>query len=93
LPRTAHLDQPVGDWPAAVTVGLDRGGRRIAPGAPADLVLFRMGQYSELLSRPQTDRVVLRAGLPIGTSPPDYHELDGAFKGGPWVISAGKWPA
>ena len=29
---------------------------RIAPGAPANLVLFRMGHYSELLSRPQTDR-------------------------------------
>jgi hypothetical protein len=42
-----------------------------------------MGHYSELLSRPQTDRVVLRAGRPIGTATPDYHELDGAFKGGP----------
>jgi hypothetical protein len=52
-----------------------------------------MGHYSELLLRPQTDRVVLRADRPIGTATPDYHELDGAFKGVPWVISAGKWPA
>ena len=57
------------------------------------LLLFRMGALFRALSRPQTDRVVLRAGRPIGTATPDYHELDGAFKGGPWVISAGKWPA
>jgi cytosine deaminase len=43
---------------------------------PSDLVLFKERGYSELLSRPQADRVVLRAGRPIDTTPPDYRELD-----------------
>ena len=31
---------------------------------------------TELLSRPQADRVVLRSGKPIDTSLPDYRLLD-----------------
>ncbi len=79
--RIAHLDRPVGAWPAAVTripaeiMGWPERGR-IAVGAPADLVLFRARHWSELLSRPETDRIVLRAGRPIATAPPDYRELD-----------------
>ena len=79
--RIAHLDRPVGAWPAGLTrtpallMGLPAHGR-IAPGAPADLVLFKARGYSELLSRPQADRVVLRAGRPIDTTLPDYRELD-----------------
>ncbi len=79
--RIAHLDRPVGDWPAAVTrtpagiMGLPERGR-ITQGAPADLVLFRARGRSELLSRPQTGRVVLRAGRPIDRTLPDYRELD-----------------
>ena len=79
--RIAHLDRPVGDWPAAVTrtpadtMGLSDAGR-ISIGGPADLVLFRSRHYSELLSRPQADRVVLRAGHAIDTTLPDYRELD-----------------
>ena len=82
--RIAHLDRPVGAWPAAVTrtpatlMGLPARGR-IAAGAPADLVLFRGRGYSELLARPQADRLVLRAGLPIDTTPPDYRALDAAL--------------
>jgi cytosine deaminase len=79
--RIAHLDRPVGSWPAAVTripaavMGLRAHGR-IAAGAAADLVLFNARGYSELLSRPQSDRIVLRAGSPIDTTLPDYRELD-----------------
>jgi cytosine/creatinine deaminase len=79
--RIAHLDRPVGAWPRAVArtpaevMGLPQPGR-IAVGAPADLVLFRARSFSELLSRPQTDRIVLRAGGPIDTTVPDYRELD-----------------
>ncbi len=79
--RIAHLDRPYGDWPQAVTktaadlMGLPQVGR-IAPGLPANLVLFRGRSYSELLSRPQGDRVVLRQGQPIDTTLPDYAELD-----------------
>ena len=79
--RIAHLDCPVGAWPMAVTrtpaaiMGLPQRGV-IRVGAPADLVLFRARGWSELLSRPQTERVVLRAGRPIDTTLPDPRELD-----------------
>ena len=65
--RIAQLDHPFGDWAASVTATpaaacgfADRG--RIAVGAPADLVLFRARSMTELLARPQADRVILRAG-------------------------------
>ncbi|MEQ8966541.1 MAG: cytosine deaminase [Azospirillaceae bacterium] len=85
--RIAHLDRPVGDWPALVTrtparaMGLDWDGV-LRPGAPADLVAFRARAWHELLSRPQADRRVLRAGHGIDTTLPDYRELD-AVVGGP----------
>lgn len=78
--RIAHFDHPVGDWPKAITatpaevMGIDRG--TLKAGAPADLVLFRARSWTELLSRPWTDRTVLRAGRPIDTTLPDYTELD-----------------
>ena len=79
--RIAHLDRPYGDWPRAVTMtpaelmgARDAG--RIGAGQPADLVLFRGRDFSELLSRPQADRVVLRHGRPIARRLPDYSELD-----------------
>lgn len=84
--RIAHLDRPVGAWPAAVTrtpaaiMGLGAGGR-LEAGAPADLVLFNARAYSELLSRPQSDRLVLRAGKAIDTTLPDYRELDPLMAG------------
>lgn len=60
--RLAHLDRPIAAWPAAITsvpaaAMKLRHACRIAPGAPADLVMFRARRYSELLSRPQVDRV------------------------------------
>ena len=79
--RIAQLDYPVGDWPMAVTrtpadiMGLSDTGR-LKVGAPADMVIFRARSYSELLSRPQSDRAVLRGGHQIDTTPPDYRELD-----------------
>ncbi|MBO6785080.1 MAG: cytosine deaminase, partial [Alphaproteobacteria bacterium] len=79
--RIAHLDRPYADWPKVATVtpasvmGLSNNGV-IAPGAPADLVLYRGRGFSELLSRPQLDRIVLRNGKAIDTTVPDYRELD-----------------
>ncbi len=80
--RIAHLDHPFGAWPRAATttpadiMGLPHAGR-LAIGAPADLVLFRARFFSELLSRRQADRVVLRAGRVVRDPLPDYRELDG----------------
>jgi cytosine deaminase len=82
--RIAHLDRPIGAWPSAVTrtpadvMGLASAGR-LAVGGPADLILFDARGYSELLSRPQADRVVLRGGKPIDTALPRYRELDALF--------------
>ncbi len=43
---------------------------------PAGLVLMRARTMNELLSRPQTDRVVLCAGKQVDRMLPDYRELD-----------------
>ena len=45
-------------------------------GLPADLILFQGRGFSELLSRSQHDRIVLRRGKPIDQTLPDYRELD-----------------
>lgn len=79
--RLQHLDHPVGHWPAAIAataasmMGLERTGR-IVPGAPADLIAFRARGWSELIARPQADRIVIRGGAPIDDAPPDFRELD-----------------
>lgn len=82
--RIAHLDMSYGDWPCAVTktaadlIGLSNVGR-IRVGLPADLILFKGRNFSELFSRSQHDRVVLRNGWEIDTVLPDYRELDDLF--------------
>ena len=81
--RIAHLDRPYSDWANAITLtpanlmGLPQVG--IGVGLPADLVLFKARSYSELLSRSQHDRIVLRDGKSIDTTLPDYAELDDLF--------------
>ena len=82
--RILHFDHPqdqAWDWIRAVTSApAAHAGftytATIAEGAPADLVLFRARSWSELNARPQTDRIVLRSGKAIDTTPPDYRELD-----------------
>jgi cytosine/creatinine deaminase len=79
--RILHLDHPldtaariITTTPADILKRPDIG--RIAIGAPADLVMFRARNWSEFLSRPQSDRLVLRDGKAISPSLPDYRELD-----------------
>lgn len=79
--RILHLDHPVGDWPRAVTaspaevLGRPEFGR-LEAGGSADLVLLRARTWTELLSRPQADRIVVRNGRAVDTALPDYRELD-----------------
>jgi cytosine/creatinine deaminase len=64
----------VGADPAAIA-GFDYEAT-LRAGAPADLVVFGARTWTELMSRPQTDRTVLRGGTAIDTTLPDYRELD-----------------
>jgi cytosine/creatinine deaminase len=79
--RIAHLDHPYGTWTASVTAtpaascGFSESSR-IAIGVRADLVLFRARSMTELLARPQSDRVILRKGKPLDAPLPDFREMD-----------------
>ncbi len=79
--RIAHLDHPYEDWCATVNrtpaqlMGLNNVGV-LRVGGPADFVLFTARYFSELFSRPQGDRRVVRRGQAIDTTLPDYGELD-----------------
>ncbi|MEM8597925.1 MAG: cytosine deaminase, partial [Pseudomonadota bacterium] len=79
--RIAHLDHPVGDWPASFAANPARAmgltGGTLTPGAPADFVIFPAARgWTELNARPQSDRVVIRGGRPLGTAAPAYDRLD-----------------
>jgi cytosine deaminase len=79
--RILHLDHPVGDWPASVAsipagiMGLENFGE-FRRGAPADFIVFHGRSWTELLSRPESDRIVVRNGRAIERALPDYSELD-----------------
>ena len=68
--RILHFDHPVGDWPRAVAatpaeiMRLDGAGA-LAAGGPADFVIFKGRSWTELLSRPESDRIVVRDGRAI----------------------------
>lgn len=82
--RIAHLDHADPDWIQSFSVtpaqACGFADVSLAPGAPADLVLFRARTWTELLSRPQSDRIVLRDGVAIDRTLPDYSELDHLFE-------------
>ena len=79
--RILHFDHPVADWPKTVAatpadiMRLPDVGRIVAGGG-ADLVVFQGRGWSELLSRPESDRLVIRDGRAIERALPDYSELD-----------------
>jgi cytosine deaminase len=78
--RIAHLDHADADWVLAFQEVPARicgfAPSPLSPGSPADLVIFRARNWTELLARPQADRVVLRRGRAIDRRLPDYSELD-----------------
>lgn len=80
--RIAHFDHPVGNWPAtvgvnaAVAMGLDARFGRLRVGDPADFVLFEGRKWTELLSRPESNRMVVRGGQIVDAVLPAYSELD-----------------
>ncbi|WP_269584608.1 cytosine deaminase [Roseibium sp. Sym1] len=84
--RIAHLDHPLEDAATLVTsrpadILKEPQAGRIAEGGPADLVIFNARSWSEFLSRPQADRIVMRNGMGIDRRLPDYRELDPLMRG------------
>jgi len=78
--RLAHLDDRLAQSVGVVTsaaadvVGLpDKG--RVAPGAPAHLVVFPSRSFSEFLSRPGSDRRLVDGETVRDAQPPGYGEL------------------
>jgi cytosine/creatinine deaminase len=78
--RLAHLDSRLGESPSIVTAAAaDIVGRpdmgRVAPGAPAHLVVFPARSFSELLSRPASPRRLVDGEAVRESRPPGYDEL------------------
>jgi cytosine deaminase len=78
--RILHLDDPFADWAPAVSaspakaMGLDLG--VLQPGGTANMIVTHARDFTELLARPQSDRIVVRNGEASNDKPPDYVELD-----------------
>lgn len=81
--RIAHLDHSDPNWIRAFSstpaTACGFAANDLTPGAPADLVITRARNWTELLARPQSDRIVLRKGRAIDRTLPDYAELDDLF--------------
>jgi cytosine/creatinine deaminase len=60
---------------SAEILGFDGRGT-VSVGGAADLVILRARTTNEMLSRPQSDRIVLVNGAAINRTLPDYRELD-----------------
>ncbi len=79
--RIGQLDNDIDDWPEAVTrlpaaiIGNSESGI-LKPGVAADLVVFKGRNWTELLSRPEPDRIVINNGQLVDAPLPDYAELD-----------------
>ncbi len=78
--RICHLDHCRDSWENAFSelpaqiCGMSA--NRLQPGDPADFIICNARNWSELLPRPQSDRVVVRKGRAIERTLPSYKELD-----------------
>lgn len=78
--RISHLDHSSPDWIRAFNLNPREAcgfaATTLEAGAPADFILFNARNMNELLSRPQSDRIVLRSGKAIDRTLPNHSELD-----------------
>jgi cytosine deaminase len=78
--RILHLDYPFSEGATVVfdaparAMGLEAPG--LKAGASADMILTRARSFTELFARPQSERAVLRAGVAIDATAPEYRHLD-----------------
>lgn len=83
--RILQLDHPIADTPrlsgpnAAALMGIEQGMLRL--GADARLIVFNARTLNEVMSRPQSDRLVLDRGRVIDQPLPGYEELDELLAG------------
>jgi cytosine deaminase len=78
--RILHFDHPLSQAPALVATTASRMGKlgehgQLVIGAPARLIVFNARSINEVVSRPQSDRVVIDRGKRITDKVPDYAEL------------------
>ena len=78
--RILHLDHPLTGTPTVVStvpasIGKLSDHGRLAIDAPARLIVFNARTINEIVSRPQSDRVILDCGVRIREAAPDYSEL------------------
>ncbi|MDS9469404.1 cytosine deaminase [Paracoccus sp. MBLB3053] len=77
--RILHLDHPFDDAPAlagprpAAITGLQAGS--IGEGRRADLMIFEAWSLEQMISRPQSDRLLLRRGAHLEAKAPSYDLL------------------
>lgn len=78
--RIGHLDHSDDDWTHAFlsnpAMACGMAVPSLAPGAPADFILCKAREWTELFARPQADRIVVRGGRQIDRALSDYAELD-----------------
>ncbi len=78
--RICHLDHCEASWLDSFSSTPSRicgfSENRLEPGDSADFVIFNARDWTELLPRPQMDRVVVRNGRPVNRTLPSYSELD-----------------
>jgi cytosine deaminase len=78
--RILHFDHPLTEASALVgstpsEIGKFRGHGQLAVGGPARLIVFNARSLNEIVSRPQSDRVVVDYGERVTAKVPDYAEL------------------
>ncbi len=74
--RIGHLDHSAPDWVQSVFTRPARACGFAVPAYGDDLVILQGRDWSEVLSRPESDRIVIRAGRVIDRRLPDYSDLD-----------------
>jgi len=82
--RIGHLDHSASDWPRAFLTNPAKAcgfaPLSLSAGEPADLVICKARSWTELFARPQSDRIVMRDGIQIDRTLPDYCELDALMR-------------
>ncbi|MES2666036.1 MAG: cytosine deaminase [Pseudomonadota bacterium] len=74
--RIGHLDHSGAGWVDTVIANPAKACGFAPPALTDDLVIFKARNWTELFSRPQSDRIVIRAGRQIDRRLPDYADLD-----------------